>query len=59
MNGLKACGTIGILLRAKREGILGEIGSCIETMRSKGVYLSSRLIVRALKEAGEEDRDAL
>ena len=54
MNGLKVFGTIAILLRAKRKGILGEIGSCIQTMRSKGVYLSSGLIAGALKEAGEE-----
>ena len=54
MNGLQVTGTIGILLRAKVEGLLGEIKPCIEIMRSNRVYLSSALVELVLKQAGEE-----
>jgi predicted nucleic acid-binding protein len=45
--------TVGVLLRAKREGTLPAIRPCLEAMRSRGVWLSDRLIAFALSEAGE------
>jgi predicted nucleic acid-binding protein len=53
-NGLKVGGTIAVLLRAKNEGLLSEIKDHLETMRSKGIYLSQTLVQFALKEADED-----
>ncbi len=52
--GLNVAGSVGVLLRAKREGILSAVRPCLEMMRSHGIWLSERLISFALREAGEE-----
>lgn len=51
--GLEVAGSIGILLRAKREGLIAEIKPSIEVMRTQGIWLSERLLKFALSEAGE------
>lgn len=43
----------GILLRAKRLGLIARVGPRLEAMRASGVWLSPRLLAQALKEAGE------
>jgi uncharacterized protein len=52
--GLQVTGSIGILLRAKREGLLSAIRPCIDTMHENGIWLSQRLRAAALHEAGED-----
>lgn len=52
--GLTTIRSIGILLRAKKKGILEEIKPCIYEMSAKGIWLSDRLIRRSLQEAGED-----
>lgn len=51
--GLEVMGSIGILLRAKREGFIAEIKPSIEAMQAQGIRLSERLLEFALHEAGE------
>jgi len=46
-------GSIGILLRAKREGSLHSIGEVIERMERKGIWLSEQVKRFALQQAEE------
>ncbi|MCB2261395.1 MAG: DUF3368 domain-containing protein [Candidatus Thiosymbion ectosymbiont of Robbea hypermnestra] len=50
---LRIIGTIGLLLRAKRMGLIGEIRPCIERLQSSGIYIRQELINAVLAEAGE------
>ncbi|MBQ7199285.1 MAG: DUF3368 domain-containing protein [Selenomonadaceae bacterium] len=50
---LPVTGTLGVLLEAKRQGILEEIAPLVELMREIGVYLSDEVIKMALSTAGE------
>ena len=51
--GLKVTGTIGVLLKAKREGIIPEIASVLEKMKKNGFYISENLEQLVLEQAGE------
>lgn len=51
--GLKPKGTAGILVTAKRRGLLDEVRPSLEDMARRGYYLSARLINRACREVGE------
>jgi len=51
--GLEVVGSVGVLLRAKREGFIAEIKPSIEAMQAAGIRLSERLLEFALQEAGE------
>ena len=50
---LRMVGTIGLLLRAKRMGLIGEIRPCIERLQRSGIYIRQELINAVLIEAGE------
>lgn len=52
--GLRVTGSVGVLLRAKKEGRLPSVRRCIDEMRAKGVWLSERLRGSVLREAGED-----
>lgn len=51
--GIRARGTMGVLLDAKRAGLLTAVAPLIERLRSGGLYLSDTVIENALKIAGE------
>ncbi len=53
LNGLRVTGSLGLLIRAKREGHSFSISDAISRMREAGVFLSDRVIEAALREAGE------
>jgi predicted nucleic acid-binding protein len=53
LNSLKVTGSIGILLRAKREGYNFSMQTVITRMLNQGIHLSSSVIQIALKESGE------
>jgi len=53
LSGLSVTGSIGILLRAKKEGRFLSMQDAIRKMQEKGIWLSERLVAAALKEAGE------
>jgi len=52
LNGLMLTGTVGILLRAKKEGLSFSMKDAIQRMTSKGVWLSGGVIEFALYHAG-------
>lgn len=51
--GLRVKGSAGILVSAKRAGMLAAVRPLLERMCGQGYYLSQRLIDRAAEEAGE------
>ncbi|MBP5977389.1 DUF3368 domain-containing protein [Brasilonema sp. CT11] len=53
LSSLSVTGTIGILLRAKREGYPVSLQQAIERMLTRGIRLSTTVITFALEQAGE------
>jgi predicted nucleic acid-binding protein len=51
--GLRVKGSAGILIQAKRAGVISAVRPLFEAMKQKGYYLSPRLIGMACREAGE------
>jgi predicted nucleic acid-binding protein len=51
--GIPLGGTLGVLLKAKSEGLLDQIGPFIEQMRGGGIRLSIAVVDEALRLAGE------
>jgi len=55
LNGLLLTGSIGILLRAKKEGYPFSMQEAIERMKNRGIRLSEKVVSFALDQAGESD----
>jgi predicted nucleic acid-binding protein len=53
LSSLSVTGTIGILLRAKREGYPVSLQQSVERMLTRGIRLSTTVITFALEQAGE------
>ncbi|PYQ62594.1 MAG: DUF3368 domain-containing protein [Acidobacteria bacterium] len=53
LNGLTYTGTLGVLVKAKKEGLLPSVSPVIEALRSTTMYLTQTLIEMVLREAGE------
>lgn len=53
LNGLNVTGTIGILIRARKEGYIDSIKNVLDNMQQKGIWLSKELINFACKFSGE------
>ncbi len=53
LNGLRVTGSLGILIRAKRDGHLSLLSDVIRSMRDRGIRLSADVERLALEEAGE------
>lgn len=53
LSGLRLTGSIGILLKAHRQGFPFSMGEALERMKSRGVWLSRQVAEFALKQAGE------
>ena len=51
--GLAVVGTLGVLVRAKRLGLLPAVAPAIEQLRDSGHYLGARSIAAAMALAGE------
>lgn len=51
--GLRVKGSAGVLVAAKRAGLVTEVRPLLEALVTKGYYLSPRLVERATSEAGE------
>jgi len=51
---LKITGTIGILVKAKTEGLIDELKIILNEFTEKGVWISEQLKVEILKKIGEE-----
>lgn len=52
--GLPLTGTLGILLRAKQQGLLSSVRSKIDELQHGGIWLSTRVIEETLHLAGED-----
>lgn len=53
LHNLILTGSIGILVRAKKEGFLPSIRQAIQNMEAQGIWLSERVIRFALLQTGE------
>ena len=53
LNGLTLTGSLGIMIRAKKEGHPFLLREALTEMKSHGIWLSDPLIALALKQAGE------
>ncbi|MFB1489994.1 MULTISPECIES: DUF3368 domain-containing protein [unclassified Thiocapsa] len=51
--GLGIIGTLGIVGRAKAQGLIDEAAPLINRLRATGLYASDEIIMRLLKEVGE------
>lgn len=51
---LKVTGTIGILIKAKSEGLIEKLKPLLNELNEKGVWISEKLKNEILKKAGEE-----
>ncbi|MFL6194382.1 MAG: DUF3368 domain-containing protein [Thermoanaerobaculia bacterium] len=51
--GFRVKGSAGILVAAKRAGLIPSVRPLLEQMKARGYYLSERLVGRAIEEAGE------
>jgi uncharacterized protein len=52
-EGLAPVGSVGIILLAKKKGLIAEVKPHLHEMRNKGLYLSKRVIDDAIVQAGE------
>jgi uncharacterized protein len=50
---LKVTGTIGILLRAKTEGLIDNLKPLLNELTEKGVWINVKLMEEILDKAGE------
>ena len=55
--GIPVIGTVGLILRCKRLGLLPEVSPIIYKLQSAGFHLSKRLLRQALLSAGEESSE--
>lgn len=51
--GLKVTGTIGVLLKAKRMGVIISVKDAVDQIRNNGFYISEHVIKMAIEQAGE------
>ena len=52
-EGLIPVGSVGIILLAKKKGLIAEVKTQFHEMRNRGIYLSQRVIDAAIIQAGE------
>lgn len=50
---LKRIGTVGLLCRAKKLGLISQLKPLLDTLRTHGIYIQQQLIDSVLREAGE------
>lgn len=53
LNGLKLTGSVGVLIRAKKDGFGFSMSEAIHRMQSQGIYLSQKVVHFALKQVNE------
>ena len=51
--GLVVTGTVGVLVRARRQGLIGPLSPLLAALRASGQRLSDALVQQALSEVGE------
>lgn len=53
LHGLQVTGSLGILIKAKEQGLIDSLTACITRMRDHGIWISAALSEQALAAAGE------
>jgi predicted nucleic acid-binding protein len=53
LNGLKVTGSLGILIKAKKHGLIDHLSDCISRIQFQGIWISETLVQQALAEVGE------
>jgi uncharacterized protein len=53
LNRLTYTGTLGVLVKAKKQGLLPSVSPVVEALRKTTMYLTESLIETVLREAGE------
>jgi predicted nucleic acid-binding protein len=51
--GLRRIGTVGLLARAKREGLIPRLKPALDSLVAHGIFVRQELLDSALKDAGE------
>ena len=51
--GLSVVGTLGVLLKAKEQGMISSFSGAVDSMRTNGIFYHSALVARLTKLAGE------
>lgn len=51
--GLNVTGTLGVLLKAKKMGVIPSVKEAIDVIQNNGFYISERIIDMVMKQAGE------
>jgi hypothetical protein len=51
--GIRRIGTLGILRRAKKSGVIAEIKTYIDQLRANGIYIKPSLVDAVLRDVGE------
>lgn len=52
--GLPVTGTLGVLIKAKQQGLIPELKPLLETMTQNNIYIKDSLIKLCLEQVGEE-----
>ncbi len=55
--GLTVTGTLGVLLKAKRQGIIDKISPLLSELKQNGFYIDSALENMVLEQAGEKNKN--
>ncbi len=50
---MRFTGTVGVIVRAKQQGLLPALAPVIAALREAGLWLSEELITEVLRQAGE------
>lgn len=53
--GMNVTGTLGVLLRAKREGHLDAVKPVLAAIKADGLFITDEIVAYVLREAGEAD----
>lgn len=53
LNGLKVTGSLGILIKARKLGLIDNLTNCISRIQFQGIWISENLAQQALAEVGE------
>ena len=51
--GLSVTGTLGVIIKAKQEGLIDSVKEIIDQLLLDGLFMDDRLINRVLESAGE------
>jgi predicted nucleic acid-binding protein len=52
--GLRVTGTIGVLIKAKKQGLIKTLKPLLNELKKKGVWINENLVSEVLKEVGEQ-----